>query len=306
MTWTREQMPSLEGRTWVVTGANSGLGFETTRGLALKGALVVMACRDPKRASAAADEVRRMAPAAKLKLMTLDLASLDSIARFSEALAAEHPVVDGLVNNAGIMAIPRRLTADGFEMQLGTNHLGHFSLALRVLPLLETATAPRLVVVASSAHRWGAMHFDDLMGEKSYSAWGRYGQAKLANLLFTYEAARRFAAAGKKTIVAAAHPGYAATNLQGVGAQMTGSKFGAWFMNLGNSIMAQSAEMGALPTLYAASAPDVTSGDYFGPDGLMQQYGYPKKVGSNAKSRDEKSAAELWSRSEALTRTTFS
>ncbi len=306
MTWTREQMPSLEGRTWVVTGANSGLGFETTRGLALKGALVVMACRDPKRASAAADEVRRMAPAAKLKLMTLDLASLDSIARFSEALAAEHPVVDGLVNNAGIMAIPRRLTADGFEMQLGTNHLGHFSLALRVLPLLEAATAPRLVVVASSAHRWGAMHFDDLMGEKSYSAWGRYGQAKLANLLFTYEAARRFAAAGKKTIVAAAHPGYAATNLQGVGAQMTGSKFGAWFMNLGNSIMAQSAEMGALPTLYAASAPDVTSGDYFGPDGLMQQYGYPKKVGSNAKSRDEKSAAELWSRSEALTRTTFS
>ena len=150
------------------------------------------------------------------------------------------------------------------------------------------------------------MHFDDLTGEKSYSAWGRYGQSKLANLLFTYEAARRFAAAGKKTIVAAAHPGYAATNLQGVGAQMTGSKFGAWLMRFGNSVMAQSAEMGALPTLYAAGAGDVKSGEYFGPDGWMQQSGYPKRVGSNAKSRDEKAAAELWARSEALTKVKFS
>jgi NAD(P)-dependent dehydrogenase (short-subunit alcohol dehydrogenase family) len=306
MKWTRDDMPSLEGQTWVVTGANSGLGLETTKGLALKGALVVMACRDPKRAAAAADEVRRVAPTAKLKLMSLDLASLESIATFAQTLAAEHPVVDGLLNNAGIMAIPRKLTADGFEMQFGTNHLGHFALALRVLPQLEKATTPRLVVVASAAHRWGTIHFDDLMGEKSYSAWGRYGQAKLANLMFTYEAARRFAAAGKKTVVAAAHPGYAATNLQGVGAQMTGSKFGAWFMNLGNSIMAQSAEMGALPSLYAATAPDVKSGEYIGPDGLMQQYGYPKKVGSNSKSRDEKVAAELWARSEALTKVTFS
>jgi len=305
MKWTRAQMPSLEGQTWVVTGANSGLGLETSKGLALSGAHVVMACRDPQRAAAGADEVRRVAPNAKLELRSLDLASLSSIETFSKELGAAYPAIDGLINNAGIMAIPRRLTADGFEMQLGTNHLGHFALAMQVLPLLERAKAPRLVVVASSAHRWGTMHFDDLMGEKSYSAWGRYGQSKLANLLFTYEAARRFAAAGKKTLVAAAHPGYAATNLQGVGAQMTGSKFGAWLMGFGNSIMAQSAEMGALPTLYAAGASDVKSGEYFGPDGFMQQSGYPKRVGSNAKSRDEKSAAELWARSEALTKVKF-
>jgi len=305
MKWTRAQMPSLEGQTWVVTGANSGLGLETSKGLALRGAHVVMACRDPQRAATGADEVLSVAPKAKLELRSLDLASLASIEKFSKDLGAAYPAVDGLINNAGIMAIPRRLTADGFEMQLGTNHLGHFALAMQVLPLLERAKAPRLVVVASSAHRWGTMHFDDLTGERSYSAWGRYGQSKLANLLFTYEAARRFAAAGKKTIVAAAHPGYAATNLQGVGARMTGSKFGAWFMSLGNSVMAQSAEMGALPTLYAAAASDVKSGEYFGPDGFLQQSGHPKRVGSNAKSRDEKSAAELWARSEALTGVKF-
>jgi len=294
-------MPSLEGQVWVVTGANSGLGLETAKGLAARGALVVMACRDPQRAQAAADEVRKVAPDAKLELESLDLASLASIEAFAKKLASTRPVLDGLINNAGIMAIPRRTTADGFEMQLGTNHLGHYALSLRLLPLLEAAKAPRLVSVASTAHKFGSMNFDDLMGEKSYSSWGAYGQSKLANLLFIYELARKLAAAGKKTIAVAAHPGYAATNLQGVGAKMTGSKFSAWIMDVGNSVMAQGADMGALPTLYAATASEVKSGDYFGPDGFLEFKGHPRKCDSNAKSKDTTAAAKLWEVSEKLT-----
>lgn len=301
MKWTREDMPSLEGQTWVVTGANSGLGLETVKALAAKGARVVMACRDPKRAESAADEVRRVAPAAKLELESLDLASLASIEAFAARMARAHPVLHGLINNAGIMAIPRRTTADGFEMQLGTNHLGHYALSLRLLPLLEAAKAPRLVNVASSAHRLGRMKFEDLMGEKAYSAWAAYGQSKLANLLFTFELNRRLAAAGKKTIVVAAHPGYAATNLQGVGAQMTGSKLSGWIMNLGNSLLAQSAEQGALPTLYAATVSEVKGGDYFGPDGFLGMTGHPARCDSNAESKEPEAARKLWEASERLT-----
>ena len=305
MKWTIESMPSLEGQLWVVTGANSGLGLETVKGLAQKGAQVVMACRDPQRASSAADEVRRVAPQAKLELESLDLASLKSIEAFAARLKSSHPVIDGLINNAGIMAIPRRTTADGFEMQLGTNHLGHYALTLRLLPLLEAAKAPRIVSVSSNMHKYGSMKFEDLMGEKSYSPWGAYNQSKLANLLFTYELARKLSAAGKRTIAAAAHPGYSATNLQGVGAKMTGSKLSAWFMNLGNSLMAQSAGMGALPTLYAATASDVKSGEYFGPDGFMEMKGHPRKVDSNGKSKDTTAAQQLWEASERLTGVSF-
>lgn len=301
--WTRDDMPSLAGQTWIVTGANSGLGLETVKGLASKGATVVMACRTPSKAENAALEVRRETPSAKLELEQLDLASLKSVEAFVARLKTSHPVVDGLVNNAGIMAIPRTLTADGFEMQLGTNHLGHFALSLQLLPLLEGAKAPRLVNVASTAHRWGTMKFDDLHGEKSYSAWLAYGQSKLANLLFTYELSRKLAAAKKKTLVAAAHPGYSATNLTTVGSQMTGSKLNAFFMNTGNAWLAQTAAMGALPTLYAATQPDVQSGDYYGPDGLFELMGYPQKCGSNAKSRDLAAAQQLFEVSEKLTGT---
>ncbi|MFZ5442650.1 MAG: oxidoreductase [Myxococcota bacterium] len=304
MSWTAEDMPSLEGQVWVVTGANSGLGLETTRALAAKGATVVMACRDPQRAAAAAEDVRRTAPGARLELRALDLASLSSIAAFARALLAERPELDGLINNAGIMAIPRRTTADGFEMQLGTNHLGHFALSLQLLAGLERAKAPRLVNVASAAHRWGTMNFDDLMGERSYSAWGAYGQSKLANLLFTYEASRRLASK-HRTLVAAAHPGYASTNLQGVGAKMTGSALGAWFMDTGNRVLAQSAARGALPTLFAATAPDVKSGEYFGPDGFLELKGSPRRCDSNAKSKDPASARRLWEISEQLTGVRF-
>ena len=306
MKWTREEMPSLEGQTWVVTGANSGLGLETAKALAAKGALVVMACRDPKRAEAAADEVRRVAPNARLELETLDLASLKSIEDFAAKMAKAYPVLDGLINNAGIMAIPRRTTADGFEMQLGTNHLGHYALSMRLLPLLEAAKAPRLISVASTAHKFGTMNFDDLMGEKSYKPWAAYGQSKLANLLFIYELNRKLAAAGKKTVAAAAHPGYAATNLQGVGSKMDGgSKLEGWFMDLGNAIMAQPAHMGALPTLYAATVSDVKGGEYFGPGGFMEMGGYPRRCDSNAKSKDVESAKKLWEVSEQLTGVRF-
>ncbi|HEY0880558.1 MAG TPA: oxidoreductase [Archangium sp.] len=301
MSWTRDDMPSLDGQTWIVTGANSGLGLETVKGLASKGATVVMACRTPSKAESAALEVRRETPAAKLELEQLDLASLKSVEAFVARLKSSHPVVDGLVNNAGIMAIPRTLTADGFEMQLGTNHLGHFALSLQLLPFLEAAKAPRLVNVASTAHRWGTMKFDDLHGEKSYSAWLAYGQSKLANLLFTYELARKLTAAKKKTLVAAAHPGYSATNLTTVGSQMTGSKLNAFFMNTGNAWLAQTAAMGALPTLYTATHAEVQSGDYYGPDGLFELMGYPRKCGSNGKSRDVGAAQRLFEVSEQLT-----
>jgi NAD(P)-dependent dehydrogenase (short-subunit alcohol dehydrogenase family) len=167
--------------------------------------------------------------------------------------------------------------------------------------LLDGAKAPRVISVSSNMHKYGSMKFDDLMGEKSYSPWGAYGQSKLANLLFTYELARRLERAGKRVISAAAHPGYAATNLQGVGAKMTGSKLSAWFMNVGNSLMAQPAHMGALPTLFAATHGEVKNGEYFGPDGFMEMKGHPRKVDSNAKSKDVAAAQQLWEASEKLT-----
>ncbi len=301
-TWSAQDIPSLAGKTWVVTGANSGLGLETAKALAAKGARVVMACRDPARAELAADEVRRAAPEAQVELRPLDVACLASIERFAGELSEALPALDGLVNNAGVMAVPRRTTVDGFELQLGTNHLGHFALTLRLLPALEAAPAARVVSVASTAHRLGTMRFEDLMGERAYSPWGAYGQSKLANLLFSAELQRRLAAAGRRTVAVAAHPGYAATNLQAVAPKMTGSSFGAWVMALGNSLVAQSAAQGALPQLFAATAPGVQGGEYYGPDGFLELTGAPTKVDSNAKSKDPAAAATLWAVSEALTR----
>lgn len=299
--WSVNDMPSLEGQVWVVTGANSGLGLESARALAQKGATVVMGCRDPNRAQGAAEDVKKTAPTAKLELESLDLASLKSIEDFAARMAKAHPALDGLINNAGVMATPRKTTADGFELQLGTNHLGHFALTMRLLPLLEGAKAPRVVNVSSDLHKRGDLHFDDLMLEKSYSPWGAYGNSKLANLLFTYELGRKLQAAGKKTITAAAHPGYAATNLQGG----TGSAFMGFLMNIGNAVLAQSAAMGALPQLYAATASDVKTGEYFGPGGFMGMKGHPVKVDSNERSKDPTAAAELWKASEKLTGLAF-
>ncbi|HXK23420.1 MAG TPA: oxidoreductase [Myxococcota bacterium] len=301
MGWNHADVPSLRSRTIVVTGANSGIGLEAARTLAGAGAHVVLACRDPRRAESAASKLRAAHPGAELEILPLDLASLASVREFASAFSARHARLDVLVNNAGVMAIPRRTTADGFEMQLGTNHLGHFALTGLLLPRLLVAPAPRVVTVSSTAHRMGRMRFDDLHGERSYRRWRAYGQSKLANLLFSYELDRRTRAAGRALVAAACHPGYSATNLQLVGPRMDGSRGMETLMDWANRVFSQDASMGSLPTLFAATAPSVQGGDYYGPDRMFETWGHPTKVGSSARSRDVQSARRLWEVSEELT-----
>jgi NAD(P)-dependent dehydrogenase (short-subunit alcohol dehydrogenase family) len=286
--WTSANIPDQTGRTVVVTGANSGLGAVTATELARAGAHVVVACRDTakgERAAAAmpgSTEVRR-----------LDLADLASVREF----AAGMPEIAVLVNNAGVMATPLRRTVDGFELQIGTNHLGHFALT----GLLLDRITDRVVTVSSSGHRMGHIRFDDLNWDHGrYSRWGAYGQAKLANLLFTYELQRRLAAAGSGRSAMAAHPGYASTNLQAHTESIQST-----MMSLSNRVFAQSAQMGALPPLYAATVADLPGGSYVGPDGWFEQRGYPKVVQSSGRSHDPEAAERLWMLSENLTGVTF-
>jgi NAD(P)-dependent dehydrogenase (short-subunit alcohol dehydrogenase family) len=299
MPWTANDLPDLAGRTAVVTGANSGIGLEAARELARKGARVVLACRDPGRASTALDEIRRDQPGASVEVQPLDLANLASVNQFAKGCLAENESLDLLVNNAGVMAIPRRETADGFEMQLGTNHLGHFALTGLLLQRLRPGS--RVVNVSSTAHRMGRMRFDDLMGERRYGKWRAYAQSKLANLLFTYELQRRLEAQQAGPIAAACHPGYAATNLQFVAARMEESSWKERVMRTGNRLMSQDASMGALPTLYAAGATQVRGGEYIGPDGFAENKGYPKLARSSRRSHDRAAARRLWEISEELT-----
>jgi len=302
MPWTSADVPEQSGRVFVITGANSGLGLESTRMIAKAGASVVMACRNAKKAEEAVGFVKSTVPTAALEVMVLDLSSLASVEAFAKELAERHSAIDVLVNNAGVMALPYSKTADGFEMQLGTNHLGHFALTSRLMPLLERSHAPRVVTVGSQVHRLGTINFDDLMGETSYSSWLAYCHAKLANLLFTFELERRLRARGKKSIAVAAHPGYASTNLLSVGSAPEGPSLTAMVTQLGNMLLAQSAEMGALPQVYAAVHPEVKGGQYIGPDGLLEMSGFPRVVDSSAKAKDEAVAAKLWEVSETLTR----
>lgn len=305
--WTANDMPDQTGKVAIVTGANSGLGFETTRGLVRKNATVIMACRDLKKGQAALEKILKEFPAAKVELMQLDLADLESVRHFADEFKQRFSRLDLLINNAGIMAIPFRQTSQGFEMQFGTNHLGHFALTGLLLPLmLETPGQPRVVTTSSGMHNFGDLNFADLNWSKGYTPQKAYGRSKLANLLFTYELQRRLDAQGEKVLSVASHPGYAATNLQTAGAIMEGKKNRERMSLLMNRIFAQSAEMGALPTLYAATMPDVKGGQYFGPGGLVEMRGYPKVVGSNKKSNDPELAAKLWSVSEELTGVTFS
>lgn len=303
--WIEDHVPNLTGKRVVITGANSGLGFEATAILAGKGAEVVLAVRDLARGQRAIAEIGARVPGARLRAMALDLASLASVRRFADAFLSGHDRLDILINNAGVMAIPRRLTADRFEMQFGVNHLGHFALTGLLLPLLLKTPAARVVTVSSGAHVLGRINFDDLHGERRYQPWAAYAQSKLANLLFAYELQRRLAAAGSGTISVAAHPGYAATNLQRVGPEMSGSKLGMWLMAASNRLLAQSAAMGALPEVYAATSPRVQGGDYIGPDGPLGQRGFPKKVRSSPRSYDLDAAARLWAVSEKLTGVRF-
>ena len=299
--WIEQNISSQTGKTALITGANSGLGFEAAKVLAGKGATVTLAVRDTAKGDVAAAAIRAAVPGAELAVAALDLASLASIRSFADAFAGTHGRLAMLINNAGVMAIPRRTTADGFEMQFGTNHLGHFALTGLLLPLLLTTPAARIVTVSSGAHMFGKINFDDLQGERSYSKWGAYGQSKLANLLFAYELQRRLAASGSGAISVVAHPGYASTNLQSVGPEMAGSRIGKRTMAAANRVLAQSAAMGALPEVYAATSLAVRGGDYIGPEGFMGQRGFPKKVKSNARSYDQAVAARLWAVSEELT-----
>jgi hypothetical protein len=299
--WIARDVPDLAGKTIVVTGGNSGIGFEAARVLAEKRAHVVLACRDPAKARGAVDAIRAEHSGASLESMPLDLASLESVRRFASDFSARHAKLDVLCNNAGVMAIPYRKTADGFEMQLGTNHLGHFALTGLLLDRLLAAPGARVVNVSSTAHKMGRMDFDDLQSERGYRKWIAYGQSKLANLLFTYELQRRLERAAAAAMSVACHPGYSATNLQAVGPQMSGSALMASVMQLGNRLLSQSAAMGALPTLYAATSADVHGADYIGPDGFFENTGYPQKTTSSGRSHDRDAASRLWTISEELT-----
>lgn len=298
-------MPNLTGKTALVTGANSGLGFEISVALAAKGAHVIMACRNVDKGEQAAGLIRSQTPKADLVVKALDLADLASVRRFAADIQRQYTALHLLINNAGIMAIPRRETADGFEMQFGTNHLGHFALTGSLLDLLLNTAGVRVVNVSSGLHERSTVNFADLMGKTTYEKWTAYGQSKLANLLFAYELQRKFKAAGVDAKSIGAHPGYAATNLQAVGPAMEGSWLARIGMALANRLVAQSAADGAVPILYAATAPEVNGCDYIGPTGFQGMRGAPGKVRSNAESYDTTIAAKLWAVSVELTGVTY-
>jgi NAD(P)-dependent dehydrogenase (short-subunit alcohol dehydrogenase family) len=300
--WTAADMPTLDGQTVVVTGANSGLGFEGTKAFAEHGARVVMACRSVDRGERAAAEIRQSVPDADLDVRECDLADLDSVVAFAEGVSDDYDAVDVLCNNAGVMAIPRQETADGFEMQLGVNHMGHFALTGHLLPALrESDGEARIVTQSSEAHELGEMDFDDLHWEQSYSKWGAYGRSKLSNLLFAYELQRRLDEHGEDLLSVACHPGYADTELQFRGPREMGSTVRSALMGVANAVVAQSAEQGAWPMLYAATSDEVLGGEYIGPDGFLGMRGHPEFQQSNGASLDERVAERLWARSETET-----
>lgn len=289
--WTEQDIPGQHGRVAIVTGANTGLGFETARMLAERGAVVVMAVRNVAKGEQAAARI-----SGDVRVQALDLTSLDSIRSAAANLRAAHPRIDLLINNAGVMYTPKQTTADGFELQFGTNHLGHFALTGLLLDHLLPVPGSRVVTVSSAGHRIrAAIHFDDLQWERSYSRVAAYGQAKLANLLFTYELQRRLASHGT-TVAVAAHPGVSNTEL----ARNTPTALRVpvtWLAPL----LTQKPEMGALPTLRAATDPAVLGGQYYGPGGRGEVRGYPKLVESSPESHDQTTQRRLWAVSEELT-----
>jgi NAD(P)-dependent dehydrogenase (short-subunit alcohol dehydrogenase family) len=287
--WTANDLPDLDGRTFVITGANSGIGLVAARAIGRAGARVVLAVRDVAKGRDAAASIE-----GTTEVRQLDLADLASVRAFADGWEGD---LDVLVNNAGVMAVPERRTADGFEMQIGTNHLGHFALTNLLLPHVRD----RVVSVSSGAHRMGSIRLDDLNWERGgYQRWRAYGQSKLANLLFISELQRKLDGAGSGVRALAAHPGYAATNLQ----NRTENFVQNAFMAISNRLIAQSDEMGALPTLYAATQ-DLPGDSYVGPDGFQEQRGHPKLVGRSGAAKDTETAERLWTLSEELTGVTF-
>jgi NAD(P)-dependent dehydrogenase (short-subunit alcohol dehydrogenase family) len=293
--WTTADIPDQTGRVAVITGANTGLGYETAAALADHGARVVLAVRNLDKGKDAAAQITAQSPDAEVALQELDLTSLESIRAAAEQLRSEHDRIDLLINNAGVMYTPKANTKDGFELQFGTNHLGHFAFTGLLLDRLLPVAGSRVVTVSSVGHRIRAdIHFDDLQWERSYNRVSAYGQAKLANLLFTYELQRRLASRGT-TIAAAAHPGGSNTELM--------RNLPRWAAVVYPVIapLMQDATMGALPSLRAATDPAVLGGQYYGPDGVGQTRGYPKLVGSSRKSHDVDLQRRLWAVSEELT-----
>jgi NAD(P)-dependent dehydrogenase (short-subunit alcohol dehydrogenase family) len=295
--WTSGEVPGQQGRLAVVTGANTGLGFEAARVLAARGASVVLAVRDTEKGKAAAARIAGTAPGATVTVQPLDLASLESIRAAAGELRARHPRIDLLVNNAGVMFPPKQTTVDGFELQLGTNHLGHFALTGLLLEQMLPVPGSRVVTVSSLAHRIRArINFGDLQSERSYRRVAAYSQSKLANLMFTYELHRRLSSAATTTIAVAAHPGLASTELTRNSPAASAALA---------RVISQKPAMGALPTLRAATDPGVLGGQYYGPGGIFGTRGYPELARSSGQSRDTAIGRRLWTASEELTGVTF-
>ena len=303
--WTVDDIPDQAGRTALVTGANSGLGLASAKALAAKGARVLLGCRSPERGQAALAEVTAVATGVEPTLVALDLSDLSSVDAAAEVVASTAPRLDLLFNNAGVMAVPQGRTADGFETQFGTNHLGHFALTGRLLPLLLAADAPRVVTTSSNVHKIGRIHWDDLDLQRRYGKWVAYCQSKLANLLFTTELDRQAREHGGRLLAVAGHPGYASTHLQAVGPELTGSRFMAWAMDFGNRHLGQPADAGALPQLRAGTDPAVRSGQYYGPDGIAERMGSPTLVKARKKAYDPAAARRLWGISVERTGVTY-
>ena len=296
MGWSAEQIPDQSGRVAVVTGANSGLGLVTARELAGAGATVIATARDSAKADSAREEIGEQRGAVEFR--DLDLASLESVREFASGVATDHPRIDILVNNAGVMMTPKRQTADGFELQIGTNHLGHFALTGLLLDALSAGgEEARVVTVSSLEHRPGRIDFDDLASEHGYSPRPAYQRSKFANAVFGLELDRRLRAAGLPVASVLAHPGYSATNLQTSGPSFPFSAV----MRVTNVLLAQSADHGALPQLFGATAPGVQGGQFFGPDGFREARGAPIEVRPVSRARDEETGRRLWDVSEELT-----
>lgn len=301
MRWTESDIPLQTGKMVVITGANSGLGFYTSLALARRGARVIMACRNLEKGRKARQELIARFPDADLELMELDLSKLSSVKTFAENLLSGFGAPNILINNAGVMNLPYLKTSEGFEMQFGVNHLGHFALSALLWPELSQNSGARLVNVSSAAHRAGKIRFEDIHWEKGYNKWGAYAMSKLANLLFTLELSRRLRGPEPGITVASAHPGYADTSLVAKGMLMEGARRKADLVNLANRYLGQTAAMGALPTLYAACAAGVEQGAFYGPSGFMKMKGWPALEIPNPGRVNPFISSQLWELSEELT-----
>ncbi|MFE9764464.1 oxidoreductase [Streptomyces sp. NPDC005808] len=302
--WNTSDIPDLRGRTAVVTGANSGIGYVTARELARKGARVVLACRSQTRGAEAEDRLASEVPGALVEFVRLDLGDLESVREFAVTYERGYDRLDLLVNNAGVMALPYGRTADGFETQFGVNHLGHFALTGLLLPALLGTPGARVVTLSSFVHALANIDIRDLNSERRYRSWTAYGRSKTANLLFTHELARRLATIGSEAVAAAAHPGYASTNLQTAGPKLAGRKGVERGAEIANRVFGQSAEAGALPTLYAATAPGVLPDSFTGPSFAMWR-GSPAKSWRAGWTLNDLAGERLWAASEELTGVTY-